>query len=208
MNGSRLNRRRCVLRVSSESMKMSNRLHEREKESWRVQIATLEEQLAKSSTEHECALQQLREASETELSKVKKGMEHQLEQRVAKTTSSQKDTQSAYRLAEEYAAQIATLEEQLAKSSTEHECALQQLREASETELSQVKKAMEHQLEQRVTKTSSSPGRSPTFKCPGRAVKPGNDSKLQRDTQPAYRLAEEYAAKQRATRMFQLCNYS
>jgi hypothetical protein len=69
-------------------MENNNGLHEREKESWRAQNATLKEQLAKSNTEHECALQQLREASETELSQVKNDKEHQLEQRVAKTSSS------------------------------------------------------------------------------------------------------------------------
>jgi hypothetical protein len=83
---------------------------------------------------------------------------------------------------ESWRAQIAALEAQLAKSSTEHECALQQLREASKTELSQAKKDMEHQLEQRVAKTSYSPRRSPTPKSPGRAGKPGSNSKSRRDT--------------------------
>jgi hypothetical protein len=77
-----------MMSVNSESIVKNIELHEREKESWRAQIAKLEEQLAKSNKEHECALQQLREArSETELSQAKKDIEHQLEQRVAKTSS-------------------------------------------------------------------------------------------------------------------------
>jgi hypothetical protein len=71
-------------RRDSEPIENNIELHEREKESLRAQIATLEEQLAKSSSEHERALQQLRHASETELFQVKKDMEQRLEHHMAK----------------------------------------------------------------------------------------------------------------------------
>jgi hypothetical protein len=168
-------------RRESEPIENNIELHEREKESLRAQIATLEEQLAKSSSEHERALQQLRHASETELFQVKKDMEQRLEHHMAKErelqeTLSEVSSRGKEELLEEIELlqaekkadrngglrevqkkedllkRIASLEKMEKDLVIDHERSLQDVRYKSEGDIKRLKKELEEQRNERLAK--------------------------------------------------------
>jgi hypothetical protein len=153
--------------VDSKPLENNSELHEREKESLRIQIAMLEEQLANSSKEHELALEELCLASEAEL--FRKGMENGLEHHMTKERDlketlsrdeeellentkhleSEKKADRNEELREvqkeDLLQHIATLEKMEKDLVTDHERVLQDVRNQRDGEIQTLKEELEKQ---------------------------------------------------------------
>ena len=168
-------------RRDSEPLENTLELHEREKESLRSQIYTLEEQLTKSNQVHECSLNQLRLASETELIQVKKDMENRLEHHMIKERElkdtlfnvDSRDKEELLEMIEHLEAEkkadrngglrevqkkedllqrISALEKVEKELVTSHDLALQDVRNKSEGEIRKLKNELEKQRDERIAK--------------------------------------------------------
>ena len=156
-------------------------LYEKEKESLRQQIVLLEEQGAKANKEHEHALMELRKASEAEIVNVRKQLEERLQvhidkERELKETLSEVGSNEKEELLEQIERlqnekqaeragglrevqkkedllqRISALEKNEKDLAEEHERTLNEIRQANEAEIKQLRKEMEIQEEQRFAK--------------------------------------------------------